>query len=307
MNLEKTPKGVVEKYKHTIAWSELVEEAVNDPNDMRVPEILFKKENEFLLKQYQAFKDLYPFLKEAQCFEVGEDIFNFAYESFDPDVVRDSDTPVPVDYYPCADVMYIAVEGVESHDHSYLLIKEGDVVIMNACSVKPDFNGMQHNLAMPITNLGSWDLKKNEVRINTKLSEKSIPHVISAAFGIVQIINTPRFITEQPAGTRHQRKQMKREIGKPVDGWHKITWNLNKPSVAQSLYEEALYKLPLHFVRGHWRKAKETDPKSMQRPKALNPEHRTMWWTRIEGFWRGHPANGIKKSYHAPKIKVQLN
>lgn len=47
MGFERMPEGVVEKFGQTMKWSELVIEAVNDTDDTRASEILFKKKMNF--------------------------------------------------------------------------------------------------------------------------------------------------------------------------------------------------------------------------------------------------------------------
>jgi len=110
----------------------------------------------------------------------------------------------------------------------------------------------------------------------------------------LHLINKPRFVKSQPMGTRQQRRGLHRGMGFAVDAWHKISWNIDKPVAAKVPHDETFHKKPLHFRRGHWRKALSDHPKSIQRQDGK-------WYTWIEGFWAGHPAFGTKKAYYQPK------
>jgi len=117
---------------------------------------------------------------------------------------------------------------------------------------------------------------------------------LRCAAHFLHLINKPRFVKSQPIGTRQQRRGLHRGMGFAVDAWHKISWNIDKPVAAKVPYDETFHKKPLHFRRGHWRKALANHPKSIQRQDGK-------WYTWIEGFWAGHPAFGTKKAYYQPK------
>lgn len=111
--------------------------------------------------------------------------------------------------------------------------------------------------------------------------------------GAFELINNPKFIVNQPAGTRAQRKQMKREQDIPLEAWHQISWNVDEDTVEIKEGERGGWRLPLHYNRGH--------------PKTAEPHHKNVMYKNgkpykwIHGYWAGHPAFGIKKGYHAPK------
>jgi len=133
---------------------------------------------------------------------------------------------------------------------------------------------------------------------------KDLPEDLHSAFasviikiaGSFELINNPRFIVSQTAGTRAQRKQMKREQSISLDAWHKITWNVDETTVVVDEKDRGGWRMPLHYTRGHPRKAE--------------PHHKNIMYKNgkpykwIHGFWSGHPAFGIKKGYHAPKLKA---
>ena len=132
----------------------------------------------------------------------------------------------------------------------------------------------------------SWDERKKVFVSNT----------ILAVAGCFELINNPKFIVTQAAGTRAQRKQMKREQHIPLEVWHKISWNVDEDTVEVKEGERGGWRLPLHYNRGH--------------PKKAEPHHKNVMYKNgkpykwIHGYWAGHPAFGIKKGYHAPKIKL---
>ena len=117
-------------------------------------------------------------------------------------------------------------------------------------------------------------------------------NVIVRIAGAFELINNPKFVVSEKAGTRAQRKQMKREQDICLEAWHKITWNVDKSTVALNDNDRGGWRMPLHYTRGHPRKAE--------------PHHKNVMYKNgkpykwIHGFWSGHPAYGIKKGYHAP-------
>jgi len=113
---------------------------------------------------------------------------------------------------------------------------------------------------------------------------------------LLHLINKPRKVKTNPlAQTRQVKRQIARGMGFAVDAWHRVSWDIDKPVVAKEPYDKKFHKMPLHFNKGHWKNALEHHSKSVQR------DDEDGWWTWIEGYWAGHPAFGIKKTYHAPK------
>ena len=125
--------------------------------------------------------------------------------------------------------------------------------------------------------------------------------LIESYLMILRVINSPRLTDKKPPGTRQQRRRIAMGMGKAVDAWHRVSWNIDKAAIAKEPFDKGFHKMPLHFNRGHWKRALEHHPKSRQRPNALKPEHRTGWWTWIDGYFAGHPAFGFKKQYWKPK------
>ena len=108
----------------------------------------------------------------------------------------------------------------------------------------------------------------------------------------LHLINKPRFVKQASPYSRQRRKGFHRGGGFAVDAWHRVSWNVDKPVAAKEPYDTTFHKMPLHFNKGHWKKAKEHHPKSILR----NGD----WKTWIEGYWAGHPAFGFKKQYWKP-------
>tara|TARA_R110000744_G_C19221795_1_gene547178 strand:+ start:24 stop:920 length:897 start_codon:yes stop_codon:yes gene_type:complete len=118
---------------------------------------------------------------------------------------------------------------------------------------------------------------------------------------LLHLINKPRKVKINPlAQTRQAKRQIARGMGFAVDAWHRVSWDIDKPVVAKEPYDKKFHNMPLHFNRGHWKKALKHHPKSVQR------DAENGWWTWVEGYWAGHPAFGIKKTYHVPKRSTKL-
>ena len=111
----------------------------------------------------------------------------------------------------------------------------------------------------------------------------------------LKVINKPRFVKTDVSGSRQQRRGLNRGMGFATDAWHRVSWNVDKPVNAKEPYDKSFHKMPLHFNKGHWKKAQEHHPKSILRYG--------QWRTWIEGYWAGHPAFGYKKQYWKPTKK----
>jgi hypothetical protein len=119
-------------------------------------------------------------------------------------------------------------------------------------------------------------------------------HVLTVAT-TCSILNQPSFTKREPAGSRQERRAAKRSGSYATDAWHKISWNIGEAVKAKLTRDEPTRCMPLHYTRGHWRKAEEGWNNVERRKDGL-------WYQWIEGYWSGHPAFGVKRSYHAPKL-----
>jgi len=109
------------------------------------------------------------------------------------------------------------------------------------------------------------------------------------------VINQPGFLKKEPAGSRQERRAATRAGGYAPEAWQRITWNIGEHVKAKLSREDGARCMPLHYTRGHWRKAEEGWKNSERRKDGL-------WYQWIEGYWSGHPAFGIKRSFHAPRM-----
>lgn len=111
---------------------------------------------------------------------------------------------------------------------------------------------------------------------------------------ILMVLNTPSFVKSVPCGSRQARRHLARTKGIAQTRWSKITWQVDQAKAITSSDRKSNIQQALHFRRGHWRKSKDTDPKSI----AFDGEFKT--W--IDGYWAGHPAFGFIKQTRHPKI-----
>lgn len=117
------------------------------------------------------------------------------------------------------------------------------------------------------------------------------------ACGLLQTINQPRFVVQAKRDVSLVKRQsFKKAAGKfTPDSWNMVTWNVDKAVKAKSYDEGSGGRQALHFRRGHWRKAEEGWERSRW------SESRGRWEQYIHGYEAGHPAFGVKKSYHLPR------
>ena len=162
-------------------------------------------------------------------------------------------------------------------------------------------------LAAPLTkpvSIGGYHPKKGLMFQGDQTNVKDWPeekvnaysNVLISVAGAFELINNPRFVISEAAGTRTQRRQMKREQNIPLEAWHKISWNVDEDSVEIGDGDRGGWHMPLHYTRGHFRRGEPHWEDAVER--------NGIYYKWIEGFWSGHPAYGIKKGYHAPKLKA---
>lgn len=150
--------------------------------------------------------------------------------------------------------------------------------------------------------LGAYSLERSNQRgfwfdeaFETSQQQNLAMSTILQIAMIFEVINQPRFVVRDAAGSRQSRKNMQRKHGISTGAWHKIEWNLGEPVKAKSDSDKGGWRMPLHYTRGHWRKAQEHWDDVV-----IRKDNQPYKW--IDGFWSGHPAYGVKKSYHAPKL-----
>jgi hypothetical protein len=119
--------------------------------------------------------------------------------------------------------------------------------------------------------------------------------LLTLAAEIICLLGTPRFVTQLPL-PRHVRRGLDRKSGVNVsDRVRVVSWNLTKPKLEAGESLGSGRHMPLHYTRGHWRQCVAHLDRAHLHADGV---HR-MW---IEGFWSGHPAYGIVRSIHAPKL-----
>jgi hypothetical protein len=122
-----------------------------------------------------------------------------------------------------------------------------------------------------------------------------IAGMLTLAAELICLLSTPRFVT-QSSLPRQARRRLDRKSGVNVsDKVRVISWSLTKPKMEAGESLGSGRHMPLHYTRGHWRQcAAHLDRAHLH----ADGTHR-MW---IEGFWSGHPAYGIVRSIHTPKL-----
>jgi len=136
--------------------------------------------------------------------------------------------------------------------------------------------------------------KVEELNKDERLKYQYLEFIVSIA-GAFSLINQPRFVDVLKSGSRQQRRRVQKQHGVDVEQWHEISWNIDEPIEGEVDDRGRSFHMPLHYTRGHWRKAKPHWDNVVIRKDGLH----YIW---IDGFWSGHPAYGIKKGYHAPKL-----
>lgn len=119
---------------------------------------------------------------------------------------------------------------------------------------------------------------------------------------VVALANQPRFVVYDSAISRQQRRKLSRQFGVSDLSVERIRWNIGEPVESQIRSESPERCMPLHFRRGHWRRAEAHFVGATQRPDALIEADRSLWWQWISETWVGHPAFGFKASVHAPML-----
>lgn len=123
-------------------------------------------------------------------------------------------------------------------------------------------------------------------------------HILTVAI-VCSIINQPGFVVREPAGTRQERRAAARSGAFREATWSKVRWNVGEAVRQRLERDEPVRCMPLHYTRGHWRRGHEHWTNAVQRKDGG-------WYKWIDGYWSGHPAFGIRKAVHEPRIKEQV-
>ena len=127
--------------------------------------------------------------------------------------------------------------------------------------------------------------------------QKTMGAQLRMVAALLQTINQPRFVVKSPREVSlFKRQSFKKSTGRfTPDSWNLVSWNVDKPTKTKSYKEGSGGRQALHFRRGHWRQA----DKEWERSRWSGT--RTRWEQYIHGYEAGHPAFGVKKSYHLPR------
>ncbi|MEP0639914.1 MAG: hypothetical protein ABJC93_13345, partial [Roseobacter sp.] len=91
---------------------------------------------------------------------------------------------------------------------------------------------------------------------------------------VLALINEPRVVRRSASGSRPARRALQRGMGFAVDAWTRVSWDLSKATVAKISCDPAFHNVPLHWRRGHYRRALPHFNGAIQRPDALRVEDR---------------------------------
>lgn len=140
-----------------------------------------------------------------------------------------------------------------------------------------------------------------------KPRQKGVAEVlVTLSAFILSIINQPSMLRREPLISRQQRRAAERAGKKSVADWCRVTWNIGAEVAERISADPSFRKVPLHWRRGHFRRAEAHYAGAMRRPDALREEERDLWWQWIDGQWVGHPCFGVKRSIHAPRLSPEV-
>lgn len=137
-------------------------------------------------------------------------------------------------------------------------------------------------------------------------SSEMIGPQLSSISMILSLINEPRRVSKSAAigldWSRQHRKSVERLTGKPALAYTKVTWQVGAGVKAKATGSDAEsgLRMPLHWCRGHWRKAEEKwDGATWVSPRISAAKGWHIW---IDDVWKGHPDHGIKLQDYAPRM-----
>jgi len=245
-------------------------------------------------------------------FFVDEKIHKFSFEMAQAEVdsVSDEDFPnfeftIPSDAIRHGDLTILAVPNKSGLYNIVSFTKSEDDADGNSASVVGivcDAADKRTNVVIGIIFPGKNMLISKEQAENS--DPLNIACMIATSAFTLSLINQPRMVSQSPAASRQVSRSYQR-AGVSTAGWSKVTWDISRRSAEAHTKESGgVEGKALHWRRGHWRRAQENWKGAVQRPDALRPEERDLWWQWIEGMWVGHPAYGFVQSVHAPKMST---
>lgn len=145
--------------------------------------------------------------------------------------------------------------------------------------------------------VGYYDMRAARMDIvpSKKDESKYWSPLLSLLLVCLRFSNTPSF-TEHRMLPRPMRRTLDRELKTNTsERVRVVSWNLTKPKLKAGETVGSGRHMPLHFTRGHWRQCAG----HLDRAELHDDGIHRMW---IEGFWSGHPAYGVVRSVHVPKM-----
>jgi len=237
--------------------------------------------------------------KHSDFYEIDREITKFVYahndEAFGGRTLGEVRAPVdarpPSDvcfmYFPHSEagfftIKYASGEREETNHPSVAVIRVSDIHAPVACgSYAVSDKEHQNQFFYP--------------KVKDETEEALMASILLTTATIFSLINQPRFVVRGKSGTRQGRKHMHRGHGISLDAWSKISWNIGEPVKAKDDHTKGGFHMPLHYTRGYWRKAQDHWDDVV-----IRKDGKPYKW--VEGYWAGHPAYGVRHSYHSPKL-----
>lgn len=241
--------------------------------------------------------------------------------------------PIDTDWLPQSPVTFIKYVNYQNHhpdlNNKFDLLHAGErnirddlmymIINTKKTNLKSDYEFEIHSIHPEMPPVLIFEFNKLDGKINCTEKDDnqiardlhelhfSVPHWVNGDMeffwkflSTFSLINEPRLTIVTDVSNRQIRKSSSKK-GLIIDkSWSKISWNVGDNIKNKILANDPKYSLPLHFRRGHWKRANETNPKSIRRERSSD---QSLWWTWIDGYWAGHPAFGFKKHFYTPKRK----
>ena len=212
---------------------------------------------------------------------------------------KDYATAVGAEDESSAEVMFLCVpvgEGAEDGEYKSRLFNVYIISFLLEVKIMAVGQVVNH----PTNDDRMFDLlAEQQLSQNEEAIEAAEVGLRLVAFAL-QTINQPRFVIYDKRDVSLMKRQaFKKSTGRfTPDSWNLVSWNIDKPVKAKTYDEGTGGRQALHYRRGHYRKAEE------DWPTAQWSNIRNRWEQYIHGYEAGHPAFGVKKSYHLPRKEL---
>lgn len=263
-------------------------------------EILLNREtNTYNPNQRLMLEGAWAGLRNADYYEIDEELCRFAEDMKEQYYnMKVTDIVLSPDCRPPSKTCFLYSHSEESEVTAVLTLQSGtsnvNVIYIPTDMQKMPFSMGHFRIDPPDDPDEGWFGFGPDVPDDADVQNVALSLILHTAM-LFSLINQPRFVVRGKAGTRQLKRRMHRGYGISTDAWHKIQWNITEPVKAKDDSDRGGWRMPLHYTRGHWRKAQDHWDDVV-----IRKDGQPYKW--IEGFWSGHPAYGVKKSYHAPKL-----